>query len=45
MWAETVVDRLLAQWCADIDSVPVPELVSLEVALAIVDRARQRGPA
>ncbi|MBN6041261.1 hypothetical protein [Amycolatopsis sp. 195334CR] len=41
MWTETVVDRLLVQWRAEIDSVPMPELVSVERAVAIVDHARR----
>ncbi|WP_162788480.1 hypothetical protein [Amycolatopsis albispora] len=41
MWAESVVDRLLVQWRAEIDSVPMPELVSIERAVAIIECARR----
>lgn len=40
MWTETIVDRLLVLWRAEIDSVPMPELVSVERAVAIIDRSR-----
>ncbi|MBN6037690.1 hypothetical protein [Amycolatopsis sp. 195334CR] len=49
------LDRLLAAWRAEIDSVPVPELVSTEQALVIITKAagcpcrsgrgRRHGPA
>ncbi|MGA6164512.1 hypothetical protein [Amycolatopsis magusensis] len=37
------LDRLLAAWCAEIDSVPIPDLVTTEQALDILAKAPACG--
>ncbi|GAB2756126.1 hypothetical protein [Amycolatopsis magusensis] len=37
------LDRLLAAWCAEIDSVPIPDLVTTEQALDILARSPACG--